>query len=196
MVNDETGLQLPNTERNRAIIDEYYCNGFNGSKAVRTITGSDQNAKQQFQAIIKHDSNKAYIIAKKQELSRKADIKQLQIIKELINFAYNDSTEFINLSPDEIKNLPSDIKRTIQSFEHKKHSYIDRNEIAHTEEIIRIKFVDKLKAIDMINKHIGLYESDNRQKANNIQLNKFDNVTLNALYQAITTQNDDDITIK
>jgi phage terminase small subunit len=176
------------TAYNQAIIDEYYSNGFNGSKAVRTVSGKESiNSKQVFNNIFKDPANLPYINSKKQSLSRKADIKNLQIVKELINFAYVDATEFINLSPEQVKNLPTDIKRSIQSFEHKKHTYTDRNDTAHTEEIIKIKLVDKLKAIEMINKHIGFYQADNKQKANNINLNRLDINTLNNIYQAITT---------
>lgn len=177
------------TLNNKAIIDEYYSNGFNGAKAVRTITGNRNNNAQSFNNIIKDPANLPYINSLKAELQRKTDIKNLQIVKELLNFAYLDATEFIQLKPEEIKNLPTDVKRCIQAFKHKKHTYTDRNDVQHTEEIIELKFIDKLKAIEMINKHIGFYEIDNKQKANNITLNKLDINTLNNIYQALNDQN-------
>ena len=42
-----------------------------------------------------------------------------------------------------------------------------------------------LDAIEMLNKHIGFYEIDNKQRANQVTLNNFDNRTLNAIYQAL-----------
>ena len=37
----------------------------------------------------------------------------------------------------------------------------------------------------MINKHIGFYEIDNKQKSNKINLNKIDTATLNILVQSM-----------
>jgi len=188
--NNDTDIDLGgcSSMANRSIIDEYLSNGMNGSKAYETIKGQSLTARQNWQSLMRHDGNKAYLKAQQLKLSKKADFKHLQIVKELISFAYADAADFIELSPKQIKELPSNVRRQIQSFKHKKHSYEDRNGQPHEEEIIEVKFIDKLKAMDMLNKHLGFYESDNRQKANNINLNKIDNVTLNALYQAIRSE--------
>ena len=179
-----SNIQQPTTAA-KAVIDEYFNNGFRGAAAYREVKGDNKNANRLFSQIWRDPLNKNYIESKQIEIGRKADIKHLNVVRELMNFAFFDGTEFINLTPAEIKELPSELRRLIQSYEHKKHSYIDRNDCSHTEEIIRIKFVDKLKAIEMINKHIGFYEIDNKQKANKVTLQQFNIETLNALYQAL-----------
>jgi len=40
----------------------------------------------------------------------------------------------------------------------------------NTEETIELQFVSKERAIDMINKHLGFYEIDNKQKTNEINI--------------------------
>ena len=48
--------------------------------------------------------------------------------------------------------------------------------------------IDKTKAIEMINKHIGFYAVDNKQKANVINLTKITTDKLNYLNQMMLEQ--------
>ena len=87
--------------------------------------------------------------------------------------------------------LPVDLRRCVASFERKKTSYLPRGakkgeEV--TEEIIKIKLIDKIKALEMVNKHIGFYEEDNRQKGMKIDLTKATNFQLNVLLQLTEQQ--------
>ena len=91
----------------------------------------------------------------------------------------------MTLKPHEIRELPPELKRCIQSFDHKEIQYTDRNGNEVKESIIRLKFIDKLKAIEMINKHIGFYEIDNKQKQNKVDLNSLKINELNVLYQIV-----------
>lgn len=175
-------------EAHEAIINEYYLNGFNGYKAVKSIIGdtiTDNAARVKWSFIQHHETNKEYIKKKRQELRRKTEIQNEHILRELIQWAYIDATTFIGLTPEEVKELPPDIKRAIQSFKAKKHTYTDRNGDTHTEETIEIKLIDKIKAVEMINKHIGFYEVDNKQKAARVNLTKIDTNTVNVLLNAM-----------
>ena len=116
------------------------------------------------------------------------DIHNEHVLRELINWAYVDVTRFISLTPNEIKELPEDIKRCIQSFKHTKRSYETREGVGVTDEVIEIKLIDKTKAIEMINKHIGFYAVDNKQKAQTINLTKITTDKLNILNQLMIEQ--------
>src|SRR5699024_7328690 len=91
---------------------------------------------------------------------------------------------FITLKPEEIKELPADVRRCIQSFKHRKKTYYDKSVGAQvTEEYIELRLVDKATAIKEINKHIGFYGADNKQKKTTVNIDKVDSISLNNLLQ-------------
>lgn len=175
-----------------ATINEYFRNGFKGAAAVQSVyNNSIEVARVQWSKINTKPENAEFIKHKRASLKRRATIENLQIVRELILFAYSDAAAFIGLTPEQVKELPSDLTRTIQSFEAKKHTYTDRHGESHTEETIKIKLIDKLKAIDIINKHIGFYEVDNKQKAARVNINNLPNATINVLLKAMQAENDE-----
>ena len=85
---------------------------------------------------------------------------------------------------EELKALPPDLRRCISQFKRKTSRYLPRGakpgeEVEET--IIEIKLMDKVKTMEMINKHIGFYSEDNKQKGVKIDLSKATNVQLNML---------------
>ena len=169
-----------------SIIDEYFVNGFQGYKAVQALkSNSVIAAKSMFNTIIKDKNNQEYIQRKRTQLKRKTEVQNENILRELINWSYADITDFIGLTKEDIKNLPADVRRCIQSFKVTKRTYKDRGGHERTDEVIEIKLIDKTKAVEMINKHIGFYEVDNKQKSNKINLTKIDTKTLNVLLQSM-----------
>lgn len=159
-------------EEYKSIIDLYFLNGYNGAKAVREhrpdITHG--TAKVLFSTLSKKQEVKEYINKKRQQLRATTAIQGEQILKELLQYAYSDATDYIGLSIKEIKSLPAEVRRSLQNIKHRKREYRDKNNNLVTEEVIEVRLVDKLAAIDKINKHIGFYSEDNRQKANNINI--------------------------
>lgn len=177
----------------KLIIDEYYANGYNKYKAVQAVKpGTNKSlASTLFTVLFKKAENKAYIQEKLSILRANSDIKAIQVLRELINFSFSDITDYLELSLVELSELPADLRRCISSFERKKTTYLPRGakkgeEV--TEEVVKIKLIDKIKALEMVNKHIGFYEEDNRQKGMKIDLSKATNVQLNVLLQLTEQQ--------
>lgn len=169
------------------IIDEYYNNGFNKVKAVRAFKGQDYNnssALSLFHRAYEHPTAISYVKKKQSDLKKKSAIRNENILRELINWAYVDITDFITLSAEDIKELPPDVRRCIQSFKYNKRSYVNRAGHHVTDEQIVVKLIDKTKAIEMINKHIGFYQVDNEQKQAKVNIEKLSVDTLNALLVA------------
>lgn len=173
--------------RDRAIMDEYYRNGQIGYKAVMAVDPSVTNmntASAYFYAMMKKPENREYANRQVEVLRSEAQIDTVQVLRELIQFAHSDITEYLDLTVEELKALPPSIRRCIASFKRKKTTYLPRGakpgeEV--TDEVVEIKLIDKLKTIEMINKHIGFYGEDNRQKSFKIDLSKANNVQLNML---------------
>jgi len=188
-------------EAHREILDTYYTNGFNIRQAVLSVNPelSNNSASVTGNYIMNHLDNKAYIQEKRQALRELTNIENEHILRELINWAYSDATQFICLSKEEVKELPSDIKRSIQSIKIKTRTYYDKQiKKEVTEEQLEIKMVDKVKSVDLINKHIGFYNEDNRQKGANINvlqvLQQSSPETLNVLLQTIANNTNESTT--
>ena len=172
----------------KSVIDQYYINGFNGVQAVRTVKGQGYNynsAASLFNTIMKHEHTKEYIQSKRTELKRNTYIENENILRELLNFAFSDITDYVGLTREELKNLPQDIRRCIESIVHKKKRYTNRLGEDVEEETVTVKLIDKIKALEMINKHIGFYLEDNKQKPPLINIKHLNIDTLNALLLVI-----------
>ena len=160
-------------EAHRAIISEFYANGFNKRAAVSSVNPelSVNSAKVTAHYIFTHPDNQAYIKDKQRELKESTGIQSVNIVRELINWAFSDATVLVGLTKDEVKELPPDVKRSIQSIRIKNRSYYDKElKTMVTEEDIECKMVDKTKPMESLSKWLGLYSEDNRQKGNNVNV--------------------------
>lgn len=107
----------------------------------------------------------SYIQELKKQRSEELKITHLDVLKELYNWAYSDITQTISLTPYEVEQLPDEVKRLITKY--KKTTRRLGEEM--TEETIELHFVSKEKAMEMIARHIGFYEKDNKQKPTIVQ---------------------------
>lgn len=162
------------TPYHRQVIDNYFNNGFNKSSAVLEIKPelSHSSAIAVTNSILKKKENQTYIRDKQNELKAITNITNANVLKELINIAYSDPTQYLELSPDELKKLPPEQRRALAGITIKKKEYVNRQGETVTEQNITVKMTDKIKAIDMINRHIGFYSEDNNQKKPVIDITK------------------------
>ena len=156
------------------VVDEWFVNKFNGAAAYREFypnVKKDTTATVNFSKIQALPEIRAYIKLKHEEAAKVIQSTHEGILRELLNWMQADITETIGLSPQEVKELPIEVKRLITKYKHKKkHHYNDEGHKTSTEEIIEFHFVSKERAADMINKHLGFYEADNQQKATEINI--------------------------
>jgi hypothetical protein len=159
-------------EQHYLIIDEYFNNGFNGSKAIlKHRPGiTEATSRSLFNTISKLTHVKAYIGEKRQQLRAQTNIEPEQVINELITWIYSDATDYISLTPEEIKSLPREAKQCIQSIKHRKKEYYDRQGNAVVEEVLEVRIIDKTKAVEILNKMLGNYALDNNQKKSTVNI--------------------------
>lgn len=186
--------KLPNSrtpevmEEHKGIILEYFTNGFNAVAAVQLFRPmlSNNIAGSTFQAIKNSKHNKEYIQELQARLESMTDVKAEHILKELIQWSYSDVSSFIGLSVEDIKALPPDVRRTIQSYEVTDHTDKYGNSTGQT---VKLRLVNKLDSMKEISKMKGMYSIDNDQKATKIQTINFlkanDPETLNKLLATI-----------
>lgn len=183
-------------ENHRQVIDEYFANGFNQTQAMLTVNPNlDYNtAGVMGNAIIGNKRNELYLQEKRSALRASTDIRNENLLKELMQWAYCDITQFMTLTEEEIKDLPPDIKRCIQSFKSITRTTTDLKTREQTvTKTLEIKIVDKKSAMEAIAKHIGFYLLDNEQKRTKINLNKVDVNILNGFLEAIEYQSHEEI---
>lgn len=102
---------------------------------------------------------------RREQLTAKQGVTQEKVIKEYARIAFLDPSEFFNsegkLIP--LHELSKDVVATIAGMDHviSRIGTGDDSEIEHTK---KIKICDKLKALDSLARHLGLFEKDNEQK--------------------------------
>lgn len=179
-------------EEHYLILDQWFSNGYNGAGAVRSIrpeltTGS---AKVLFNTLSKLDHCKTYIGNKRQELRASVNIEPEQVTRELITWLYSDATDYIDMTPDQVKALPMEAKRCIQSIKHRKKEYTTKLGDNVMEESMEIRIIDKTKAVEILNKMLGNYALDNKQKATNVNIEQLNVQELKVLANILNKAKD------
>jgi hypothetical protein len=156
-------------QEHRDIIGQFYSNGFSGPLAVQEYRPhlSNSSSATVWNAIKNSPHNKAYIEEHQTRLSAMTDIKSEHIQRELIQWAFSDITRFIELTPQEIKELPAEIRRTIQSYEMTEHVDKHGNPAGTT---IKVKLKPSMGAMQEVAKLRGMYSIDNDQKATKVNI--------------------------
>jgi phage terminase small subunit len=149
------------------VIDEWFVNSFNGTKAYQKVypKTKDESAQQRFSRLSRIVKVETYIKYKRDEAKKALRTTHAVLLEELENWAYSDITETLLLSPEQVKLLPPEIRRLITKFETTTRTFPRGKEIV-SETTVKLFFVSKEKAMEMIHKHTGFYEKDNDQKSN------------------------------
>lgn len=161
----------------KLVIDEWFVNGFNGAKAYQKFypKSTIENATVRFSKMAVIDKVEGYTKVKNDEAQRALRTTHKVLLLELENWAYSDITETILLTPEQVKDLPVEIRRLVTKFKNTSRHLKDKDgDIYETIETVELWFVSKEKAMEMIHKHTGFYEKDNTQKAPTI---KYENVS-------------------
>jgi phage terminase small subunit len=173
-----------------AILDEYFANGYNGTKAVLKIKPhlNYNSARREASQILKNPANKDYIAKKRYDLSIEANTTINRLVKNLGLIANATITDYVGLSEAEIKELPYEISYPLKKVTKRKKVYLGKNGSTEEETTISYELKDGIKAIDMLGKHLGIYEVHNQQKQKTIDLTKATPEQLNAVLLLLEQQ--------
>ena len=166
-------LTAATVKKYKHIVDEWFINKFNGAAAYKKFYKhiSNETATVNFSKLKDFTEIKAYIESKHKEAAKVVSMTHDGVLKELQNWVESDITQTISLTEEQIKELPIEVRRLITKYKKRiKHFYDKDGALLNKEETIELHFVSKERALDMINKHIGFYEADNKQKASEINV--------------------------
>lgn len=174
-------------EGHRAVIDEYFCNGFNGVQAVLSVWPDKpyQQARNLATAILQSDRNKQYIEQRQAEQGQRAAIQAEQLINELKGQAFSDLRHYLGLTLEEIKALPPELTRPLKKVTHRRKVYRNKDGSQVEDTTISYELEDRQRALDMLARHLGLYNADQSHKAQSINIERLNIDQLNALLTAV-----------
>jgi len=144
------------TDKQKTFCKEFMID-LNGTQAAIRTGYSEKTANEQASRLLANVNIQGYLQKLKDKRSNKLEITAEGILKELYNWAYGDFTELMELSMQEIKELPVEIRRLITGFER----VITSGD--NPSEKLKVTFVDKKAAMDMINKHISFYAPEKKE---------------------------------
>jgi len=161
-------------DKYKKVVDEWFNNDFNGKQAYLKFYPNvkPDTATTNFSKISVIPEVEEYINFKNEEAAKIVEMTHEGILRELKSWVESDITQVIGLSPEQVKQLPVSLRRLVNKFKHTKNkNYSQKGELLFEQDTIELSFVSKERALEMINKHLGFYEADNKQKAPQINYN-------------------------
>ncbi|MGJ1211939.1 terminase small subunit [Sphingobacterium multivorum] len=167
------------TDKQERFVKEYLID-LNATQAA--IRAGYKNGEIGRQLITKNYVSEAIKNAQ-QEISKRTDITIDRVLNEYAKIAFSDVRNI--LTPDgglkdafEWDDETAGAVASIKSFE---VTTPEGEKLGTNREI---KMYDKLRALDSIGKHLGFFETDNKQKQSQIDVNVLSDDTINALLKA------------
>lgn len=148
------------TARRKLFVERYLVNGSNASDAAKFAGFSEHTAGSQGQRLLKHPETQALLGSRAGQALVEAQLTTERWAKEMACIGHFDPRDLYdaagNLIP--IHLLPEHVARAIAG-------------VKEGDEGPEYKFWDKNAALANIGKHLGMFEQDNRQRTNAIQVN-------------------------
>ena len=182
----------PITEKRKKFCYEYM-KDFSGKYAAIRAGYKANNAEMTASKMLKDERVWAFLKTLKDKANKILEISHQDMLMRLKNWIESDITETIGLTPLQIKELPIELKRLITEYKHKKQYYVpkkgaDPDSLIGVVELIELKFVSKEKAVDMVNRHIGFYDQDNKQKRTSLDISNVSSGTLEEIVKCLIVQ--------
>lgn len=152
--------KVASIKRRKLFVERYLVNGNNAAEAARFAGYSVATANAKGHTLINDPQIKEMLGTRNEKALLDAQLSTERWAREMAYIGHFDPGELYdaagNLIP--IHQLPEHVRRAIAS-------------VKPTDEGIEIKLWDKNAALANIGKHLGMFEQDNRQRTNAVQVN-------------------------
>ncbi|MBP3272596.1 MAG: terminase small subunit [Ruminococcus sp.] len=153
------------TEKQKRFCEEYLID-LNATQAAIRAGYKEKTAYAQGQRLLKKVEAQEYLQELMNERSKRTEITADRVLRELAAIAFSDRTELaqvgergeVNLTPTE--KLPDEVKKIIAGIEEGKYG-------------TKVTTYDKVKALELLGKHLGLFTAG---ADNSAALDKLDEV--------------------
>ena len=151
-------------EKQQRFVDEYLVDLNATQAAIRAGYSSNRASEIGYQLL--HKTTVAAAVARAMaERSRRTGIIADRVLRELARVAFLDPAKVINMDTAEVLPDVAEDDRAVLSgvkVKYVPHTGVDKdgNLIVETAIEREVKFCDKLKALDMLAKHLGMYDKD------------------------------------
>jgi len=153
------------TDKQQRFVEEYLLD-LNATKAAIRAGYSKKSARQQGAENLSKPVIQAAIQQAMDERSLRTEIKADQVIEELARIGFSDITHYIKTGPKgklifrNLNELPGELMRCVAELSETQNKYGDAR---------RIKMYDKLRALEMLAKHLKLLGGDEEVQAQRTQ---------------------------
>lgn len=153
-------------ERQRKFVDEYLVD-MNATQAAIRAGYSPKTAYSQGQRLLKNAEIKAQVDKRVADRVQRTQITQDFVLNELMKIAMADGTDFasigkrnrVTLTPT--AELPPEKRAAVAAVKKGRDG-------------VEIKTYDKLKALELLGRHLGLFDAPKRNEADQASLQKLD----------------------
>lgn len=154
-----------NLTTKQLIFCKEYLVDMNATRAIIKAGYSKKSAETQGSRMLRNVKVDTYIKQMTKVRTEKLDITAERVLEELAHIAFFDIRNiFDGNSLKQVSDLDDKTARAISGIK----SRIEKTDGENFAEVVEVKSNDKLKALDMLSKHLGLYENDNKQKETSV----------------------------
>ena len=158
---------MPNklTTKQRRFVEEYLVDG-NASQAAVRAGYSERTARQQGYRLLTKVYIAVAIAAAQEERSKRTEVTADRVVEELARIAFADIRNLFVWDEEQAAYVPSqdlsdDAAAGVSSVKAKTTHYNGKNgDGDRTEILVELKTYDKLKALELLAKHLGLFQEN------------------------------------
>lgn len=150
------------TDKQRRFCEEYLID-LNATQAAIRAGYSKKTAPQQAARLLTNVKVQNYIQELQKDIAERNNISVDECVQILANIARADIGSYFNVDTGlkDLNAIPDEARLAISSVETYEVRTPEGDKIA---DVRKLKTNDKLRAVDMLMKHLGGYEKDNNQK--------------------------------
>lgn len=168
------------TNAQKRFCDEYLIdlNATRAYKVAYSRCKKDETANVNGSKLLRNTKVQEYISEKQKEIEKRTEVTQDMVIKELAKIAFLDIRKLYteNGQLKNVADIDSDTAGAISSLEtlEEYEGYgDDREKIGDTQ---KVRLLDKTKALELLGKHLGMFNDINVNMKNAVQVELVDDV--------------------
>lgn len=164
------------TEQTKRFLDRYF-ETLNATQSAIYAGYSEKSARSQASQLLDVEENQEYLQKLRNKLSAKHGVTQDRLIEEYAKIAFFDIREIYDVDGGlihvkQLDNKSAGAIASIKSTEEWGEDDEGNRTIIGTNK--EVKIFDKIRALQDLGKHLGLFEKDNDQKAKAAQVTIFE----------------------